>query len=42
MISGLLNVNKGLGTASKVLLDINELGVPVATEFLDLVTSMHQ
>lgn len=40
-LNGTFNVNKGLRTARKVLLDINELGVPAATEFLDLVTSQY-
>ena len=33
--------DKGLRTACKLLLDINELGVPAATEFLDLITSQY-
>ena len=34
-------INKGLRLARKVLLDINSLGVPAATEFLDLVTPQY-
>ena len=40
-LNGTFNVNTGLRTARKVLLDINELGVPAATEFLDLITSQY-
>ncbi|MBI3561928.1 MAG: 3-deoxy-7-phosphoheptulonate synthase AroG [Gammaproteobacteria bacterium] len=35
------HINKGLRLARKVLLDINNLGVPAATEFLDLVTPQY-
>lgn len=31
-------INTGLRTARKLLLDINEAGLPAATEFLDLIT----
>lgn len=34
-------INKGLRLARKLLLDINNLGVPAATEFLDLVTPQY-
>ena len=34
-------INKGLRLARKLLLDINSLGVPAATEFLDLVTPQY-
>jgi 3-deoxy-7-phosphoheptulonate synthase len=32
------HINEGLRIARKLLLDINELGLPCATEFLDLIT----
>jgi 3-deoxy-7-phosphoheptulonate synthase len=35
------NINKGLRIARKVLLDVNELGVPAATEYLDLITPQY-
>ncbi len=35
------NINKGLRMARKVLLDINNLGVPAATEYLDLITPQY-
>lgn len=35
------NINKGLRLARKLLLDINELGLPAATEYLDLVTPQY-
>ena len=31
-------INKGLYVARKLLLDLNGMGVPAATEFLDLIT----
>jgi 3-deoxy-7-phosphoheptulonate synthase len=34
-------INKGLRLARKLLLDINELGVPAGTEFLDLITPQY-
>ncbi len=34
-------INKGLYIARKLLLDINGLGVPAATEFLDLITPQY-
>jgi len=34
-------INKGLRLARKLLLDINNLGVPAATEYLDLVTPQY-
>lgn len=36
-LNGTFRVNNGLAVARKLLLDINELGVPAATEFLDMV-----
>ena len=35
------NINKGLRLARKLLLDINEWGIPVATEYLDLITPQY-
>ncbi len=35
------NINKGVHLARKVLLEINDLGVPAATEFLDLITPQY-
>lgn len=37
-LDGSLDINRGLALARKVLLDINRLGMPTATEFLDMVT----
>jgi 3-deoxy-7-phosphoheptulonate synthase len=34
-------INKGLRLARKLLIDINELGVPAASEFLDLITPQY-
>ncbi|MDU4095017.1 MAG: 3-deoxy-7-phosphoheptulonate synthase [Pantoea sp.] len=36
-LDGSFHVNKGLAIARKLLLDINQLGLPTATEFLDMV-----
>ncbi|QCI24781.1 3-deoxy-7-phosphoheptulonate synthase [Buchnera aphidicola (Rhopalosiphum padi)] len=36
-LNGSFRVNHGLAVARKLLLDINELGMPAATEFLDMV-----
>ena len=35
------NINKGLRVARKLLLDLNTLGVPAATEYLDLITPQY-
>ena len=35
------NINKGLRIARKLLLAINDLGVPAATEYLDLITPQY-
>lgn len=40
-LDGSFHINKGLCTARKLLRDINELGVPTATEFLDLITPQY-
>jgi 3-deoxy-7-phosphoheptulonate synthase len=34
-------INKGLRTARKLLLDINELGIPAGCEFLDMITPQY-
>jgi len=36
-LDGTMQVNEGLSIARKLLLDINSLGMPAATEFLDMV-----
>lgn len=35
------NINKGLRVARKLLLDLNESGMPAATEYLDLITPQY-
>ena len=35
------NINKGIKTARKLLLDLNDMGVPAGTEFLDVVTPQY-
>jgi len=35
------NINKGLRTARSLLLDINEMGLPCGTEFLDMITPQY-
>lgn len=35
------NINKGLRLARQLLLDLNQTGVPAATEFLDLITPQY-
>ena len=35
------NVNKGIGIARNLLLEINELGVPAGCEYLDLITPQY-
>ncbi len=35
------NVNAGLGTARKLLIDINDMGLPTATEILDPITPQY-
>lgn len=35
------NINKGLRIARKLLLDVNDIGVPAATEYLDLITPQY-
>lgn len=40
-LDGSFEINKGLCLARKLLLHINELGVPAGTEFLDLITPQY-
>lgn len=40
-LDGSLDLAKGLHTARKLLVDINRLGVPTATEFLDMITGQY-
>jgi 3-deoxy-7-phosphoheptulonate synthase len=40
-LDGSYDINKGLETARKFLLDVNELGMPAAMEFLDTITPQY-
>ena len=40
-LDGSFHINKGLRLARKLLLDINETGVPAATEYLDLMSPQY-
>ncbi len=40
-LNGSFAINQGLKLARKVLLDINNMGVPAGTEFLDLITPQY-
>jgi 3-deoxy-7-phosphoheptulonate synthase len=40
-LDGSFNINKGLGTARQLLLDINRLGLPAGCEFLDIITPQY-
>ncbi len=40
-LDGSFEINKGLGLARRLLLDLNELGVPAGTEFLDLISPQY-
>jgi 3-deoxy-7-phosphoheptulonate synthase len=40
-LDGSFHINKGLRTARKLLLDINEMGMPAATEYLDLMSPQY-
>ena len=40
-LDGSYNINKGLGVGRKVLLDINNLGLPAGCEYLDLITPQY-
>lgn len=40
-LNGSYNINKGLSVGRKVLLDINNLGLPAGSEYLDLITPQY-
>jgi 3-deoxy-7-phosphoheptulonate synthase len=40
-LDGSFKINKGLRTARKLLLDINEIGMPAGCEFLDMITPQY-
>jgi len=40
-LDGSFDINRGLRTARRLLLELNERGVPAGTEFLDLVTGQY-
>ena len=40
-LDGSFEINKGLHLARRLLLDINELGLPAGTEFLDLISPQY-
>jgi 3-deoxy-7-phosphoheptulonate synthase len=40
-LDGSFNINKGLRSARKLLLDLNDLGVPAGSEFLDIITPQY-
>ena len=40
-INGTYNITKGLNLGRKVLLDINDLGLPAGSEYLDLITPQY-
>lgn len=40
-LDGSFQINKGLRIARELLLDINELGVPAGTEYLDMITPQY-
>ncbi len=40
-LDGSYEINKGIRLARKLLLDVNELGVPAGNEFLDLITPQY-
>jgi len=40
-LNGTFQINKGLRLARRLLLDINELGMPAGTEFLDLISPQY-
>jgi len=41
LLDGSFQINKGLDIARQLLLDINELGVPAGSEFLDMITPQY-
>src|SRR5687768_5508763 len=40
-LDGSFQINKGLRTARELLLDIGELGLPIGTEYLDMITPQY-
>jgi 3-deoxy-7-phosphoheptulonate synthase len=40
-LDGSFEINKGLGLARRLLLDLNDLGMPAGTEFLDLISPQY-
>lgn len=40
-LDGSFHINEGLRLARRILLDINDLGMPAATEFLDVITPQY-
>ncbi len=40
-LDGTFEINKGIRLARKLLLDVNDMGVPAGTEFLDLITPQY-
>src|SRR5690606_9669592 len=40
-LDGSFEINKGLRLARKLLLDLNNMGVPAATEYLDLMSPQY-
>jgi 3-deoxy-7-phosphoheptulonate synthase len=40
-LDGSFHINKGLKLARKLLLDLNEMGMPAATEYLDIITPQY-
>ncbi len=40
-LDGSFHINKGLRLARQLLLDLNEMGVPAGTEFLDVITPQY-
>jgi 3-deoxy-7-phosphoheptulonate synthase len=40
-INASFNINKGLRVARQLLLDLNNMGIPAATEYLDLITPQY-
>jgi len=40
-LDGSFEINKGLRAARQLLLDINKMGMPAATEFLDIITPQY-
>ncbi len=40
-LDGSFHINKGLNLARKLLLELNEMGVPAATEYLDLISPQY-